>query len=82
MLCPVPPPPTPRVPMSVFVKVSVEPEPTMVVDAVKPLKTDDEVAKVRFPVKVPCGTTSPVTPAFDKTPPAESARPVPLMSVR
>ena len=43
---PVPPPPTPRVPARVLVKVSVSPEPVMVVEAVSPLNAVEEVAKV------------------------------------
>ena len=43
---PVPPPPAPSNPARVLVNVSVFPEPIMVVDAVSPLKADEEVAKV------------------------------------
>ena len=43
---PVPPPPAVKMPESVFANVRVLPAPVMVVDAVKPLKAVDDVAKV------------------------------------
>lgn len=43
---PVPPPATPSLPASVLVKVRVSPEPVIVVDAVRPLKGVEEVARV------------------------------------
>jgi hypothetical protein len=52
--CPVPPPPTPRSPASVFAKVSVEPEPVTVVDAVSPLNAVEDVAMVTAGPVVVC----------------------------
>jgi hypothetical protein len=43
---PVPPPPAVRRPARVLVKVRMLPEPTMVVEAVRPLKAVEEVERV------------------------------------
>jgi hypothetical protein len=59
---PVPPPPAVRRPLMEFVKVRVLPLPVMVVLAVRPLKAEEEVARVSAPVKEPCGSTSEETP--------------------
>jgi hypothetical protein len=54
------------VPERVFVKVRVLPEFVMVVEAVRPLKAVEEVAKVRAPVKVAPGISKEVTPAIEE----------------
>ena len=62
---PVPPPPTPKVPASVFAKVRVPPVLVMVVEAVRPLKGVEDVAKVRAPVKVVPGMARERSPVFE-----------------
>lgn len=46
---PVPPPAAVKRPDKVFAKVMVLPEPVMVVEAVKPLKAVEDVARVTVP---------------------------------
>ena len=46
VVLPVPPPAAPRIPARVLAKVMVLPEAVMVVEAVRPLKAVEEVAKV------------------------------------
>ena len=72
-----PPPATPRMPASVSAKVQVSVAQVMVVEAVRPLKAVEEVARTRAPVSVWPAPPRERTPLLERVPPVVE-RPVPI----